>query len=436
MIIFMRESIDANYIRSLRASWQHWDSSMTARAAIVPSERRMGAVLGMLAAFGSLAIDLYLPALPSIAASLGAMPGAVQLSVTVFLAGFMLGMLFCGPLSDRIGRRRVLLCGIALYALSSLSCMLAASVEQLIAARFIQALGGGAAFVLARAVARDLFPGAAAVQMLSMIAMVSAVGPLVAPLMGSGLMHVFGWRGTFGALLAWALLGLAVVWTCLPESLPEERRVSVPIARIFGVYATLLRDTAALGLLLAGGMSFAAMFAYITAGPFYFIELNAFTPTQYGLTFAANALGMFGANALNRRYVRRKGADAIMRIGCALGLAGALALLAAVLGHTNPRWVIGSLFIVVSVTGLLGANGVGLLMTRYPRDAGAAAALFGAAQFGFGALASVTVSLLHDGSARPMAWVIAAAAGFSLLGQEIYRRRVSQAKRVAGTAKI
>jgi DHA1 family bicyclomycin/chloramphenicol resistance-like MFS transporter len=394
---------------------------VSASAALAaPGERRMAAVLGMLAAFGSLAIDLYLPALPAIGASLGATPDAVQLSVTVFLAGFMLGMLFCGPVSDRIGRRKVLLCGIALYALASLSCMLATSVEQLIAARFAQALGGGAAFVLARAVARDLFPGPAALQMLSMIAMVSAVGPLVAPLAGSGLMQVFGWRGTFGALLAWALLGIVAVWSLLPESLPAHQRVRAPLIGVFGVYARLLADRAAVGLLLAGGMSFAAMFAYITAGPFYFIELNGLTPTQYGLTFAANALGMFLANAVNRRCVRYHGAEAMMRIGSALGLAGAFVLLGAVfLRQAGPAWAMGGLFIVVSMTGLLGANGIGLLMTRYPRDAGAAAALFGAAQFGFGALASVMVSLLHDGSARPMALVIVAASGLSLLGQVV-----------------
>jgi DHA1 family bicyclomycin/chloramphenicol resistance-like MFS transporter len=396
-------------------------------ALAAPGERRMAAVLGMLAAFGSLAIDLYLPALPAIGASLGATPDAVQLSVTMFLAGFMLGMLFCGPVSDRIGRRKVLLCGIALYALSSLSCMLATSVEQLIAARFTQALGGGAAFVLARAVARDLFPGPAAIQMLSMIAMVSAVGPLVAPLAGSGLLQMFGWRGTFGALLAWALVGILTVWALLPESLPAQQRAQVPLVRVFGVYLTLLADRAAIGLLLAGGMSFAAMFAYITAGPFYFIELKGFTPTQYGLTFAANALGMFLANAANRRYARRHGAGLMMRIGSALGLAGALVVLGAVLCQAGPAWARGGLFIVVSMTGLLGANGIGLLMAHYPRDAGAAAALFGAAQFGFGALASVMVSLLHDGSARPMAWVIVAASGLSVLGQVLSRQAIGRA---------
>ena len=388
------------------------------------SLRRMTALLAMLAAFGALAIDLYLPALPQIGADLGASPSTVQLSVTLFLAGFTAGMLLCGPLADRLGRRPVLLGGVALFALASLGCMLAASIGQLIAARLLQALGGSAAFVLSRVVARDLFPGPGAIRMLSLLAMVSALAPLLAPLAGSALMTVFGWRGTFGALAGWALLALGVVWALLPESLAPEDRVRVAPARVFGVYRRLLADKAALGLLIAGGMSFAAMFAYITAGPFFFIELHRLTPVQYSLVFAANAFGIFLANYVNRRCAVHPGPQAMMRVGCLAALTGALVLLAAVLGEA-PLWVaMGGLFAVVSMTGLLGANGIGLLMARFPRDAGAAAGLFGAAQFGFGALASVAVSLLHDGRGVSMAWTILAVSTLSLLGQALYRSEV------------
>lgn len=395
-------------------------------AAVVdqPKEGRMTLLLGMLAAFGALATDLYLPALPAIAADLGASASAVQLSVTLFLAGFTVGMLFCGPLSDRLGRRPVLLGGVALFVIASLGCMMAASVEQLIAARLLQALGGGAAFVLSRVVVRDLFPGVAAIRMLSLLAMVSALAPLLAPLAGSGLTTLFGWRGTFGALVAWALLALGVVWTMLPESLPPQRRVQVSPAMLFGVYRRLLADKAASGLLLAGGMSFAAMFAYITAGPFFFIELHGFTPVEYSLVFAANACGIFLANFVNRRCATKPGPEAMMRIGCLAALAGALVLLAAVLGAA-PVWLaMGGMFAVVSMTGLLGANGIGLLMARFPQEAGAAAGLFGAAQFGFGATASVAVSLLHDGRGVAMAGVILAVSMLSLLGQVLYRRQI------------
>ncbi|MFS2138997.1 multidrug effflux MFS transporter [Duganella sp. Dugasp56] len=387
-----------------------------------PSERKIAVLLGALAAFAPLAIDLYLPALPTIAASLNATTDLVQMSVTLFLAGFVLGMLFSGPVSDRVGRRNVLFLGIVLFALSSVACMSASSIDQLIAARFIQALGAGAVSVLSRAVARDVFPGPRAIPVFSLIAMVSAIAPLVAPLTGSGLMVLFGWRGTFGALAVWALFGAFIVWTRVPESLPPERRVQTSMSAVFAVYRRLIGDSTAIGVLLAGGASFAGMFAYITAGPFYFIELNGFAPAQYSIVFAANAFGIFLANYLNRQRSAKRGPEAMMRLGSRVALFGALGLIAATLLHAGTWLVICALFAVVSMTGLLGANGVGLLMARYPDNTGACAALFGAAQFGLDALASMAVSLMHDGSGRPMAIVIVVAASTSVLGQMVYRK--------------
>ncbi len=394
-------------------------------ASIEPArEGRFILLLGALVAFGPLAIDLYLPALPAIAAGLGASPEAVQSSITVFLAGFAVGMLFYGPISDRYGRRTVMLSGIALFALASLACMLATAVEQLILARFVQALGGGAASVLARAVVRDVYSQTEAIRKLSLMAMVTAIAPLLAPLLGSALLAGFGWRGTFAAVLVWGLLSLAVVWRMLPETLPPEKRGQMSLAAAFAAYGRLAVDPVAIGLLLAGGMSFAAMFAYITASPFYFIALQKLSPVAYGALFAANALGIFAANYANSRLVKSRGAAGMAGIGCASGLAGALLLAGAVFGGDLLPLVIAGLFIVVSMTGLLGANCVGLLMARYPQNAGAAAALFGSSQFGFGMWASAAVSYTHDGSGRPMAWVIVATMTISVFGYLLYRRAV------------
>ncbi len=385
-------------------------------------EGRFILLLGALVAFGPLAVDLYLPALPAIAAGLAAPAEAVQLSVTVFLAGFSLGMLFYGPLSDRYGRRPVMLWGIALFALASLGCTLANDVGQLIAARFLQALGGGAASVLARAVVRDVYTPTEAIRKLSLMAMVTAIAPLVAPLAGSGLLAAFGWRGTFASLVAWGLLSLVTVWRALPETLPAHQRGQLSLGQAFAAYGRLLRDPAAGGLVLAGGMSFAAMFAYITASPHFFIGLNGFSPLSYGLLFGANALGIFLANYLNSRLVKRKGAAFMAGIGSTLGLAGSVLFAAASgIDRALPALIAG-LFLVVSMTGLLGANCVGLLMARFPRNAGAAAATFGAGQFGLGMLASAAVSVLHDGTGRPMGWVMLAASAASVGGMLLYRR--------------
>jgi DHA1 family bicyclomycin/chloramphenicol resistance-like MFS transporter len=388
----------------------------------VARESRFILLLGALVAFGPLAIDLYLPALPAISAGLLAPPETVQLSITVFLAGFSLGMLFYGPISDRYGRRTVMLTGIALFVAASLACMLATAVEYLIAARFVQALGGGAASVLARAVVRDVYTPTEAIHKLSLMAMVTAIAPLLAPLLGSLLLDYFGWRSTFVAIFLWGVMSLVVVWFHLPETLPVDRRGQLPIGQAFAAYYILLTDPVALGLVLAGGMSFAAMFAYITGSPFFFIELKQFSPTTFGLVFAANALGIFAVNYLNSRMARTRGPVVMAGLGCALGFASSILLLIAINLPDALGMVIAALFIVVSMTGLLGANCVGLLMARYPLNAGAAAALFGAGQFGFGMLASAAVSYFHDGSGRAMACVIVLTTGLSLFGYLLFRR--------------
>ncbi len=241
-------------------------------------EGRFILLLGALVAFGPLAIDLYLPALPAISAGLLAPPETVQLSITVFLAGFSLGMLFYGPISDRYGRRTVMLTGIALFVVASLACMLATAIEHLIAARFVQALGGGAASVLARAVVRDVYTPTEAIHKLSLMAMVTAIAPHLAPVLGS------------------VLLSLLVVWFLLSETLLLERRGQLSLGSAFGAYGGLLCDLVALGLLLGGGISFAAMFVYITGGPFFFIQLKYFSPLAFSLMFPTNALGIFAAN--------------------------------------------------------------------------------------------------------------------------------------------
>lgn len=390
---------------------------------LLPARRlHLITLLGMLAAFGPLAIDLYLPALPAIARGLSAPAAQVQLSITVFLSGFAVGMLVYGPLSDRYGRRPVMQAGIALFVLASLACMLAEAVEALVLFRFLQALGGGAASVLARAVVRDVFQAAEAIRTLSLMAMVTAIAPLLAPLLGSLLLAWAGWRACFAFLLCWGVCSLLVVWRFLPESLPVERRGQLSLLAAFAAYFRLLLDPVALGLVLAGGMSFAAMFAYITGSPFYFIELNGLSPLAYSWIFAANALGIFIANFVNSRLARSRGAATMAGLGCGLAWLAALTLPWLVEQPGYLPGVMLAMFVVVSMTGLLGANCVGLLMARYPANAGAAAALFGAAQFGFGMLASATVSLRHDQTGRPMAWAIVTAASASLAGYLLYRR--------------
>jgi DHA1 family bicyclomycin/chloramphenicol resistance-like MFS transporter len=374
------------------------------------------ALLASLVAFGPLAIDLYLPALPAIGLGLGAGPEAVQASISVFLAGFAAGMLVYGPLSDRYGRRIVLLSGIALFTLASAACLLAQGIDQLIAARLFQALGGGAASVLARAVVRDLFAPAEAIRQLSLMAVITTIAPLLAPMAGSVLLVWFGWRGPFGALLVWGMVAFALVWWMLPESLPPERRAAMSTGAAFAAYARLLQSRYALALLATGGMGFAAMFAYITAGPYYFIAYRQLSPEGYSLLFGANVLGITTANYVNSHLAGRFGAVRMAQAGSAVAFFGSLIVLAAVWQQATLPVILGGLFLGVSMTGLMGANCVGLLMSAFPGNAGAAAALFGAAQFGLGMVASFAVNLPLGQPGLAMAATMATVGLLSVVG--------------------
>lgn len=380
-------------------------------------------LLGSLVAFGPLAVDLYLPALPAIGAGLGASPAGVQASITVFLAGFAVGMLLYGPISDHFGRRVVLLAGIALFILASLACALSTSIGQLVGARLVQALGGGAASVLARAVVRDLYPPGEAIRQLSLMAIITTIAPLLAPLLGSALLALYGWRSLFLVLVAWGMLAFVLVWARLPESLPPEKRGAMGLAKAFAAYGALLRDPRALALLVAGGAGFAAMFAYITAGAYYFIAQRGLSPAQFSLLFGLNAFGIILANYFNSRMVGVVGPVRMARVGSALLAAGALVVLGVVMLNGPLGVLMAGLFLAVSMTGLLGANCVGLLMAAYPHNAGAAAALFGSAQFGLGMLASALVSwpgLAAQGGLK-MAATMAVCGLASALGARLVR---------------
>lgn len=385
--------------------------------------RRLIFLLGALAACGPLSIDMYLPALPSMAAGFGVAQGIVQTTLTTFLVGFALGMLLYGPLSDAYGRRPVLLAGVILYAAASLCCALAPTIPTLAGLRFVQALGAGAASVLARAIARDAHAPADAARVLSFLQIVSSVGPLLAPLIGGQLLLLGGWRAVFAVLTAYGAMSAVLVARRVPETWPRAKRRPAALRQSFFAYGRLLTDPTALAYLLCGGMPFAAMFAYIAGTPFVYIDYYHVAPQHYGFFFAANIVGLVGGNLLNAKWVGRRGTLPMISGAAAIACAAALVTgLACLTGWGGLPLLAGALFFVVSTTGVLGANCVTELMHRYPGNAGAAAALFGAVQFGLGALSGSVLGLLSDGTPLALGGVIAACGLCTLLGRGLLMR--------------
>lgn len=367
-------------------------------------------VLGALSAFGSASLDMYLPALPTIAADFQVGAQVIQGTVGTFLLGFAAGMLVYGPLSDCFGRRPVIAAGIVVYVLASVACALAPDIDVLLAARLGQALGGGAAMALARAIVRDRFDADRGAATMSLMMLISMAVPLLAPLLGGVMLVGLGWRSIFWALALFALASLVALWALVPETLPPERRQPFHPGAVVVGYARIARDGRALGFLLCGGAAFGGMMAYVTGTPFAYIGYFGVRPEHYGLLFGlaafANGLGAL----INSRRVGRLGYRAMLRQGSAIaGAAGILLLLEVPSGFPSLALLVAPLVFYVGSVSFTATNAVAGVMALYPRQAGAASALFGAAQFGLGALFNVAVGLLGDGTPRGLALVVGGA---------------------------
>lgn len=378
----------------------------------VSNPSRLIVLLAALVAFGPLSIDMYLPSLPLIASDLQATQADIQLTISAFLIGLFFGMLFYGPLSDKFGRRKLLLGGITLYLFASIGCFLATSAEGLILARFLQALGAAAASVLARAIVRDLFPINEAARVLSLMHLVTMIATLLAPLIGGYLILIAGWRSLFIVLFIFASLVLLFTSWKIPETHHGSSRGS-SVASVFKAYLQILLQPVAVGYILCMSLTFAGMFAYITASPFVYIEFFGVSPQTYAWLFSLNIGGIILLVSLNARYVRRFGTQNLLIIGASLAaLSGLLLAFTAFTGIGGLPLIVLALLGFVSVTGVLGANCMASLLSHFPERAGAAAGIAIATQFGLGALASFLVSSLHDGTPLTMSLMI----GFLGLG--------------------
>jgi MFS transporter, DHA1 family, multidrug resistance protein len=371
--------------------------------------RRLALILGALSAFGSLSIDMYLPSFRAISLDLAASEAQVQLTLAVFFGGLGLGQTFYGPISDRYGRMRPLCFGLSLYVIASAACALAGSVEGLVAWRFVQSIGGCAGIVIARAFVRDRFDERDSARVFSLLMLVMGLPPVLAPLVGGQILVLFGWRAVFWTLAAYGLACLAAVLLVLRESLPPEGRAGGGLGEALRVYARLLRDRGFMRYNLSGALGISGMFAYIFGSPFVFMQIYGVRPERYGWLFGLNALGLITASQLNHMLLRRvAGAGILSRVLVVTALAGVLLLAAAWTGAGGLPGILLPLFVYVSSLGFVLPNVIAAALAAQDRNAGSASALLGAVQFGAGAGVGMLLAVLGNGTAVPMAGLIAA----------------------------
>jgi DHA1 family bicyclomycin/chloramphenicol resistance-like MFS transporter len=381
-----------------------------ARLVKAPVPLIIPALLVSASAVSILSTDLYTPSLPHLQNYFATDPATVQLTMSLNLAGYALAQLAYGPLSDRYGRRPVLLVTLFGFALASLACALAFSIEGLIGARTLQGILACAETVVGLAIIRDLYDEADSVQVLAAYGMAIALAPAVGPIIG-GQVHVwFGWQANFLLVTALVVLVTALFWRFLPETLDQRDHDAIRPGPLARGYLKLVSDRRFMAYVLISGLTLGGLFAFITEGPFVYINRMGVATEHYGFYYAAMVLTYFLASLAVNRLAKRHSADWLLAVGLAVGVLGgclALGLVWADLAGPIGLTLAASIF----------TGGIGFIFATAPVKAlalhttgrGRAAAIFGAVEMGGGALGALAVGLLHDGTAWPLVVVMGAA---------------------------
>jgi MFS transporter, DHA1 family, multidrug resistance protein len=381
-------------------------------AAFAPSRKKrlqIAVILGSIATIGPLSIDMYLPALPALSAYFGTTAAYVQLSLTFFLLGLALGQLVAGPLSDVYGRRRPLLIGMMIYAVSSLLCAFVPSIGLLIALRLVQGLAGSVGVVISRAAVRDMYTGSELTKFFSLLMIVNGLGPILAPVLGGQLLRVTTWQGVFVVLSAAGLLFFITILLRLPETLPKERRSRSGLVGTLRIFRSLLGNRRFMGYALSQGFVTAAMFAYISGSSFVLQNIFGVSPQMYSLIFAVNGLGIIISGQVAGRLSGRVSERRLLLSGLMLCASGGVLLLITVLAGGGLAPILICLFAVVSSVGMVAAASFSLAMQDQGESAGSASALLGLLPLLLGGSVAPLVGLGGSETAVPMAVVIVAA---------------------------
>ena len=364
------------------------------------------ALLGVLMAFTSLSTDIYLPAMPVMQRDL---QGNVELTITGFLIGFALAQLIWGPVSDRIGRRKPLLIGVALFVVGSAGCALSTTLPEMVLWRMFQAFGACTGPMLARAMVRDIYVRQEAAQTLSTLTLVMAIAPIVGPLLGGQMIVFTTWHAIFWLLaVLGGLMWLALRW--LPETHAPARRLTTPASGAWADYARLLRDRAFMPYTLSVTFFYVSAYAFIAGSPQVYIEHFHVDPQHYGWLFALNIVGVMIVSAINRRLVQYFSLDSLLRMSTGVA---AVAMIAGVFsvadGAALGLWGLAvPVLVFFSMNGIVAATATAAALDGVPLMAGSAAALIGSLQYGSGIVSTVLLARYGDGSPSLLVWVMAA----------------------------
>lgn len=372
-----------------------------------PRSLQMSALLTALVAIAPISTDMYLPALPAIGDAFGAGTAAVQLTLSFYLVGFAGAQLILGPLSDRYGRRPILIGGTALFVLASLACVLATDIDQLIAARFFQAIGACAGGAVGRAAVRDIYETKDAARLLAHMGTAMAVAPLLAPLLGGQLTHHFGWEANFVGLAAFGVFVLVLSASVLPETNTRLNPAALAPRNMIENYLTLARHPQFRAYTLTNAFSFGGLFAFISGSSFVLIGTFGLTPQTFGFAFSAPVLGFMAGTQFGARMSKTRPIPDVVKFGSVLALIAGLIGLGAVVLSPSLWSVIIPMFAYTAAIGIVMPISMAGSIGPFPHMAGAASALAGFTQMGLASGMGALVGLFHDGTALPTMAVIA-----------------------------
>lgn len=379
--------------------------------------------MGALTAIGPFAIDMYLPAFPTIAANLGVPRGDVERTLAAYLIGLAMAQVFYGPMADRYGRKPPLMVGLALFMVASLGCALSGSVEALTGWRVVQAMGGAAGIVIPRAVIRDHYETHEAARAMSLLMLIMGLAPILAPLAGGQLLAITSWRSLFWIMLTGGALLMFAVARIMKESLAPERVVPLRWSTILRNYRDLFAHRGFMAHSLAGGFGQAGMFAYIIGSPRVFIELYGVPPQYYGLLFGTNALSLIICSQISARLLRTYTPQQLQRRALtSLALASLAAVALTLAGWMTLPLLMLCLISYMGSQGFVNPNSAALALSDQGKRLGAASALLGTLQLSCGALAGFAVSAWQTDSALPLTTTLATCACLSWLSGRVARR--------------